>query len=74
MSPVYPSWGYQVKKALASANEKLQRSTSQENPITQFNYNEYMTQSLRIHDVWEPETYAEAAQDPRWVDAMKVEM
>ena len=67
-----------VKKALESANEKLRRSTREKNPVSRFGYDEYMAYHyafmMKVAIVREPETFSEAAKDPRWIEAMNEEM
>ena len=57
-----------AKKALISANEKLQRSTREKSPVSQFGYNDYMAYHyafmMKVATVREPETFSEAAKDP----------
>ena len=67
-----------AKKALISANEKLRRSTREKNPVSRFGYNDYMAYHyafmMKMATVREPETFSEAAKDPRWIEAMNEEM
>ena len=67
-----------VKKALISANEKLRRSTREKNPVSRFSYNDYMAYHyafmMKVAIVREPETFSEAAKDPRWIEVMNEEM
>ena len=67
-----------VKKALASTNEKLRRSSRQKNTITRFGYNEYMAHHyafmMKVASEQEPESFPEAARNPRWMEAMEEEM
>ena len=67
-----------VKKALESANEKLRRSAREKNPVSRFGYDEYMAYHyafmMKVATVREPETFSEAAKDPRWIEAMNEEM
>ena len=67
-----------AKKALISANEKLRRSTREKNPVSRFGYNDYMAYHyafmMKVATVREPETFSEAAKDPRWIEAMNEEM
>ena len=57
-----------VKKALTSANEKLQRSIHEKNPVNQFGHNDYMTCHnafmMNVAIVREPEIVFEAAKNP----------
>ena len=67
-----------AKKALIFANEKLRRSTREKNPVSRFGYNDYMAYHyafmMKVATVREPETFSEAAKDPRWIEAMNEEM
>ena len=66
------------KQTLESANEKLRRSSREKNPVSRFGYNDYMAYHyaymMKVTSVRKPETFSEAAQDPRWVAAMNEEM
>ena len=67
-----------AEKASTSVNERLLRSTRQKNPVVRFRYNEYMTHHyacmIRVVEVRESESYAEAAKDANWRAAMEEEM
>ena len=67
-----------VKKAVKGPSQKLQRSSRMKNPVVRYGYNEYMAHHyaymMKISEDREPETYAEAAEDPRWIEAMREEM
>ena len=67
-----------VKKVLTTANEKLYRSIREKNPVSRFGYNDYMAYHyafmMKVATVREPETFSEAAKDPRWIEAMNEEM
>ena len=67
-----------MKKALEGASQKLRRSSRMKNPVVRYGYNEYMAHHyaymMKISEDREPETYAEAAEDPRWIEAMREEM
>mgnify|MGYP000630298117 CR=1 FL=1 len=67
-----------VKKPLTSANEKLNRFTHEKNPVSRFGYNDYMAYQyafmMKVATICEPETFSEAAKDPRWIEAMNEEM
>ena len=67
-----------AQKALESANEKLRRSSREKNPVTRFGYNDYMAYHyaymMKVTSVQEPETFSEAAKDPRWIAVMNEEM
>ena len=57
-----------VRKALVSANEKLRPSSREKNPVSRFDYNDYMAYHyaymMKVTLVWESETFSEAAKDP----------
>ena len=44
------------------------------NPVVRYDYNEYMANHyaymMKVVEDKEPETYTEAAQDPRWIKVM----
>ena len=67
-----------VKKSLTSVNEKLHRSTRDKNLVSRFGYNDYMAYHyafmMKVATIREPETFFEAAKDPRWIEAMNEEM
>ena len=67
-----------AKKAIIAANEKLRRSTREKNPISRFDYDDYMTYHyafmMKVVTVRKPETFSEATKDPRWIEAMNEEM
>ena len=67
-----------VEKASTSSNERLRRSTRQKNLVVQFGYNEYMAHHYAymtcVAEVWEPESYAEAAKDANWRASVEEEM
>ena len=67
-----------TEKASTSGNERLRRSTRQNNPVVQFGYNEYMAHHYaymtRVAEVCDPESYAEAAKDANWLASMEEEM
>ena len=67
-----------VKKALGGTNEKLIRSTRENNVVIWFGYNDYMAYHyafmVKVATVGEPEIFYEAPKDPRWVEAMNEEM
>ena len=69
---------YEMKKATEVTKAKLRQSNRQKNPIVRFGYNEYMAHHyafmMKVAADQEPETYKEAAQDPRWIEAMREEM
>ena len=54
------------------------RSTREKNVANRFGYNNYMAYHyafmMKMVIVQEPETFSEAAKDPRWVEAMNEEM
>ena len=54
------------------------RSTQEKNVISRFVYNDYMAFHyafmMKVVTIQEPETFSEAAKDPRWVEAMNEEM
>ena len=56
-----------AKKAIASANEKLCRST-REKKISRFGYDEYMVYHyafmMKVATLQEPETFSKATKDP----------
>ena len=68
----------EAQKAIDSTNEKLCRSSREKNPVSRFGYNDYMAYHyaymMKVTSVREPETFSEAAKDPRWVAAMNEEM
>ena len=57
-----------AKKALESANEKLRRSTREKNPVSRYNYKDYMAYHynfmMKVISVREQETLSEAVKDP----------
>ena len=59
-------------------NEKLRRSTRDKNLVSRFGYNEYIAYHyafmMKVATVRELETFSEATKDPRWIEAMNVEM
>ena len=61
-----------------TAYENLCRSTQEKNVISRFGYNDYMAYHyafmMKVAIVREPENFAEAAQDSRWVEAINKEM
>ena len=63
-----------AKKAIESANETLRRSSREKNLVSRFGYTDYMAYHyaymMKVTSVREPETFSEAAKDPRWVAAM----
>ena len=67
-----------VKKAISTVNKKLHRSTREKNPVSRFGYNNYMAYHyafmIKVAADRELETFAEAAKNPRWVEAMNEEM
>ena len=67
-----------VKKAIATTNEKLRHSTGEKNPVSRFDYNDYMAYHyafmMKVAIVREPETFSKAAKDPQWIKAMNEEM
>ena len=67
-----------MKKAPEVTKGKLRQSNRQKNPIVRFGYNEYMAHHyafmMKVVADQESETYKEAAQDPQWIEAMRVEM
>mgnify|MGYP000072978367 CR=1 FL=1 len=66
------------ERATKSATQKLRRSTRQKNTVMWFGYNEYMAHHyvymMRVAEVHEPESYADAAKDTNWRAAMEEEM
>ena len=66
-----------AKKAIIAANEKLRRSTREKNPIRRFGYNDYMAYHyafmMKVATDREPENFAEAVNNPRWVEAINEE-
>ena len=69
---------YEMKKSPRVTKGKLRQSNRQKNPIVRFGYNEYMAHHyaflMKFAADQEPETYKEAAHDPRWIEAMREEM
>ena len=68
----------EAQRALEAANENPCRSSRQKNPVSRFGYNDYMSYHyaymMKVTSVREPETFSDAAKDPRWVAAMNEEM
>ena len=56
------------------ADENLHRSIREKNLVSLFGYNDYMAYHyafmMKVAVVREPESFTEAAKDPRWVEAM----
>ena len=54
------------------------RSTREKNVVAWFSYNDYIAYHyafmMKVVTIQEPETFSEAAKDPRWVEAMNEEM
>ena len=52
--------------------------TREKNPITQFDYNEYMAHHyafmMKVAAEQDLESFSEAAHEPRWIKAMDEEM
>ena len=67
-----------VKKAIATTNEKLHRSTREKNPVSRFGYNDHMAYQyafmMKVAVDREPGSLFEATKNPRWVEAMNEEM
>ena len=67
-----------VKKAIATTNNKLYRSTREKNPVSRFGYDNYMEIindfMLKVVTVQEQETFSKTTKDPRWGKAMNEEM
>ena len=67
-----------AKRALKSTNERLCRSSRQENPIIRYGYNVYMAHHYaymtKVAKIQESESYAEAAHDAKWRAAIEEEM
>ena len=67
-----------AKKALISENEKLCRSAREKTLISRFGYYDFMAYHyafmMKVATVRKPETFSEAAKDPRWIEAMNEEM
>ena len=57
-----------AKKTLTRANEKLCRSTREENIVSRFNYNDCMTYDyafmMKVAIACEPKNFAVAVKDP----------
>ena len=57
---------------------KPSRSSREKNPVSRFGYNDYMeyhyAYMMKVTSLREPETFSEAAKDPRWVAAMNEEI
>ena len=53
-------------------------STQEKNVVSRFGYNDYTAYHyafmMKVVTIQEPETFSEAAKDPRWVEAMNEEM
>ena len=76
-SPQSVNSKYEIKKAPEVTKGKLHQSNRQKNPIVRFGYSEYMAHHyafMMVTTDQEPETYKEASQDPRWIEAMREEM
>ena len=58
--------------------EKLCRSTCEKNPVSRFGYNNCMAIHyafmMKVATVHELEIFSEAANDPRWIEAMNEDM
>ena len=64
-----------VQNALEGASQKLCRSNRMKNSGVCYDYNEYMAHHyaymMEVSEDREPETYAKATEDQRWIEAMR---
>ena len=75
-------WGHLVYRkslpVIAMTNGKLRRSAQDKNLVSWFGYNDYMAYPyafmMKVVVIREPESFAKASTDPRWVEAMNKEM
>ena len=67
-----------AQKAVEAANENPRRSSREKNPVSRFGYNDYMAYHyaymMKVNSVRGPETFSEAAKNPRWIATMNEEM